>query len=221
MRNFEERKAEIFRRSENRIKERKRNRNRILALCVPLCLCIVIMSVIYLPDIMVPSDKSNSTEDINTTAPSCGTSGCVYTSLDITCNSSLLDYEKKETDTVNIKNIYNIIQSAFADEADKETVDTQDKFPETQKGEDANGGNTNGENHSSSQPSEITTQNSSKGLLYTITFKSNDGMQTIYTLDGNLLVNESTKQEVTLSDSQMSELQKALGWELTWEEESN
>ena len=197
MRNFDERKAEIFRRSEKRINERKRNRNRILALCVPLCLCIVIMSVIYLPDIMVSSDKSNSTEDINTTAPSCGTSGCVYTSLDITCNSSLLDYEKKETDTVNIKNIYNIIQSAFADEADKETVDTQDKFPETQKGEDANGGNANGENHSSSQPS---------GISYTFTFSTEDGKRIIYVICENNLTNNTTNEIVILSKEQLNKI---------------
>ena len=42
MRSFEERKAEVFRRSENRIKERKRNRNRILAMCIPICLVITV-----------------------------------------------------------------------------------------------------------------------------------------------------------------------------------
>ncbi len=50
MRNFEERKAEVFRRSESRIKERKRNRSRILALCVPLCLILSVWLVaIQLP----------------------------------------------------------------------------------------------------------------------------------------------------------------------------
>ena len=48
MRNFEERKAEVFRRSENRIKERKRNRNRILAMCIPLCLVVTVWSIMIL-----------------------------------------------------------------------------------------------------------------------------------------------------------------------------
>lgn len=36
MRSFEERKAEVFRRSENRIKERRKARSRALAVCIPL-----------------------------------------------------------------------------------------------------------------------------------------------------------------------------------------
>ncbi len=56
MRSFEERKAEVFRRSENRIKERKRNRNRILAMCIPICLVITVWSIMILPT-MMPANK--------------------------------------------------------------------------------------------------------------------------------------------------------------------
>ncbi len=52
MRNFEERKAEVFRRSENRIIERKRNRNHLLAWCVPMCLILTVWSVTILPAMM-------------------------------------------------------------------------------------------------------------------------------------------------------------------------
>lgn len=52
MRNFEERKAEVFRRSESRMKERKRNRNRFLALCIPLCLMLIVWSATVLPSIL-------------------------------------------------------------------------------------------------------------------------------------------------------------------------
>lgn len=41
MRNLEDCRAEVFRRSEKRIKERKRKRNRVLAWCIPLCLLLV------------------------------------------------------------------------------------------------------------------------------------------------------------------------------------
>ena len=40
MRSLEECKAEIFRRSEEKIKKRKQQRTRILAVCLPLCLCV-------------------------------------------------------------------------------------------------------------------------------------------------------------------------------------
>lgn len=59
MRNFEERKAEVFRRSENRIKKRKRNRNRILAMCIPICLVITVWSIMILPA-MMPANKSKN-----------------------------------------------------------------------------------------------------------------------------------------------------------------
>lgn len=40
MRSFEQRRAEIFRRSEERIKARKKRRCRVLAGCIPLVLCV-------------------------------------------------------------------------------------------------------------------------------------------------------------------------------------
>ncbi len=45
MRSLDECKAEIFRRSEIKIKQRKKMRNRILAACIPLCLCIGIGTI--------------------------------------------------------------------------------------------------------------------------------------------------------------------------------
>jgi hypothetical protein len=47
MRDLETCKAEIFRRSENRIKERARQRRRALTLCVPLVLCLVVGAVVW------------------------------------------------------------------------------------------------------------------------------------------------------------------------------
>ena len=45
MRNFEERKAEVFRRSEKRIKERIRKRNSLLAVGIPMCLVFIVLSI--------------------------------------------------------------------------------------------------------------------------------------------------------------------------------
>ena len=49
MRNFEERKAEVFRRSEKRIKERKQRRNHLIMACLPLVLCITILGAFLFP----------------------------------------------------------------------------------------------------------------------------------------------------------------------------
>lgn len=63
MRELNECKAEVFRRSENRIKERKKNRNRILALCIPLCLILTVMSITILPAMMPIGNNKTANED--------------------------------------------------------------------------------------------------------------------------------------------------------------
>lgn len=50
MRSFEERKAEVFRRSESRIKACRRRRSCILTLCIPLCLGVSLWFVGQLPE---------------------------------------------------------------------------------------------------------------------------------------------------------------------------
>lgn len=55
MRELNECTAEVFRRSENRIKERKKKRNHVLAWCIPLCLLIAVCSVIPL----MPGEPAN------------------------------------------------------------------------------------------------------------------------------------------------------------------
>ena len=49
MKTFEERKAEVFRRSKERIHIRRKRRNCILAFCIPLCLMLTIWSVSLFP----------------------------------------------------------------------------------------------------------------------------------------------------------------------------
>lgn len=47
MMNFEERKAEIFRRSDERIKIRKQNRRRIVMSCIPIVICAGVLSAAF------------------------------------------------------------------------------------------------------------------------------------------------------------------------------
>lgn len=199
MRNFSERRAEIFRRSENRIKARKRNRNRILACCIPLCLCIAILSVIYLPDMMISSDKSNNAEDMNMAGGVENESGFIYTSLEITSNVTA----KNDTDKENIENIYNIIQSAFTVEDDEETATNIDEFPQTQKPESQKGESaTKGEDNYSTN----TSQSFGEGVVYTFTFTADNGQKTVYTLCDDILTNETTNESVTVTEDQLNEL---------------
>lgn len=61
MRDLEQAKAEVFRRSNARIKKRKTIRRSIIACCIPLVLCIGFWSVTILPA-MMPAKASDSAE---------------------------------------------------------------------------------------------------------------------------------------------------------------
>ena len=205
MRNFDERKTEIFRRSENRIKERKRNRNRIIALCVPLCLCIAILSVIYLPDIMILSDKGNFDEEIYVENIVDDTFVFSYSSFEISDSITT----KSDTDKENIEDIYGIIQSAFtvndySDDVEQETTTNKDEFtqeqkPSTQKGE----GTLKGDNKYSTGSIEFFSKSE---VTYTLTFTDDNGEKMTYTLCGDVLTNEVTNESVILTEHQLKEL---------------
>jgi len=58
MREINEITAEVFRRSDKRIQERKRNRNRIIMCCIPFLICITVFSVAILPAMMPANDSA-------------------------------------------------------------------------------------------------------------------------------------------------------------------
>ena len=216
MRNFSERKAEVFRRSENRIKERKRKRNRILACCIPLCLCIAILSVIYLPDMMILRDKSSNAEGMDITNGSGGTAGFAFVCVEITNNTTSSGNSNKKNDLASVKNIYNIIQSSFVPEHEQPKGNASEQYTEIQKNESTS----SSENYGYPSQSGVITDTTATRLSYTITFSKEDGTQVVYTLDGNKVIDEFTKQEATLTDKQLSELEKAFHLILTREGDS-
>lgn len=60
MMNFEERKAEIFRRSDERIKARKRNRQSVLLGCMSLVIFVSVISAVAVYPLMRLQEKSSS-----------------------------------------------------------------------------------------------------------------------------------------------------------------
>lgn len=60
MRSFEERKAEVFRRSEKRIQERKKRNRQIKAMCIPLCLLVSFVTIL---PYMSPKNNKNISAD--------------------------------------------------------------------------------------------------------------------------------------------------------------
>ena len=62
MRSFEERKAEIFRRSKQRINRRVKTRKRITLYILPMIICSLIASAFILPDMILEDNKNRGEE---------------------------------------------------------------------------------------------------------------------------------------------------------------
>ena len=76
MRKLDECRAEVFRRSENRIIKRKKNRRRVIACCAPLILFVTVWSATSLPGILsgADNDKVPGEPYVNVSGDNDGTS---------------------------------------------------------------------------------------------------------------------------------------------------
>ena len=205
MRNFEERKAEVFRRSENRIKERKRNRNRILAFCIPLCLIVTVWSIMILPAIM-PANKSdnNAGEGMDIMGSVDGTD-IAFVRVEVMSSGTATQSTILKDDADEVAQIYYTVQSSFVSSGEGNKESANDKAEDDALTE---------ENKDYSQSG--TTNLSSR---FRIIFTTENGAQTVYSLSGDKLINETTKQETILTKDQRTNLLNMLGLTITWEED--
>ena len=205
MREINECTAEVFRRSEKRIKERKRNRNRILALCIPLCLIVTVWSVMILPA-MMPANKSNNAagEGMDMAGSVDGTAAA-YVRVEVMSTGTATQSAILKDDADEVAQIYYTMQSSF--------VNSGGGNKESAK-EEAEDDALTDENKDYSQSG---TTNLSSG--FRIIFSTENGAQTIYSLSGDKLINETTKQETILAEDQRSDLLNMLGLTITWEED--
>ena len=205
MRNFEERKAEVFRRSENRIKERKRNRNRILALCIPLCLIVTVWSIMILPA-MMPASKSNNNagEGMDIMGSVDGTAAA-YVRVEVMSTGTATQSTILKDNADEVAQIYYTVQSSFVSSGGGNKESANDKAEDDALTE---------ENKDYSQSG---TTNLSSG--FRIIFTTENGAQTVYSLSGDKLLNETTKQETILTVDQRSNLLDMLGLTIIWGED--
>lgn len=205
MREINECTAEVFRRSEKRIKERKRNRNRILALCIPLCLIVTVWSVMILPAMMPASKSDNNAGEGMDIVGSVDGTDAAYVRVEVMSTGTATQSSILKDDADEVAQIYYTVQSSFVssgggnrESANEEAEDdalTEEKKDYSQSG---------------------TTYLSSG---YRIIFTAENGIQTIYSLIGDKLINETTKQETILTVDQRSNLLNMLGLTITWEED--
>lgn len=194
MRELNECTAEVFRRGEKRIRERRRNRNRVLAVCIPICLIAAAWSVKGLPTVMLDretSDYAQMVGDVN------GSFFCPYTAVEIQ-EVGLFPEEHygKMTDRLAVAEMFRAIHSLFADAGTNdgnisENFQASESFPADADNVD-----------------HFPTESTSK---YTITFTTEEGSQAVYHLSENTLVNVSTNETIFLSDAQADGLMAVLG----------
>lgn len=205
MREINECTAEVFRRSEKRIKERKRNRNRILALCIPLCLIVTVWSIMILPA-MMPANKSNNSagEGMDMMGGVDGTDAA-FVRVEVMSTGTATQSTILKDDVDEVAQIYYTVQSSFVSSSggNKESVNEEAEDDALTENKDY---------------SQSGTTNLSSG--FRIIFTTENGTQTIYSLSGDKLINETTKQETTLTEDQRSNLLDMLGLTITWEGDS-
>ena len=210
MRNFEERRAEIFARSENRIKARARARARIIAVCVPLCLAVTVCSIVLFPqmrhkglpeatDQNISSELLVETEDFESV---------VVTGSD---NEKLKTIEGRgKVDAIysSISKLYNNVNvgAGVLDNYGTDQEHTQSNFKESQD-ESQDETQLSGEQTRGDSADE----NYATGTLgskrdYTICFTFADGSQLKYELKNNELVNLNNNSRVRLEDEQVKEI---------------
>ena len=205
MREINECTAEVFRRSEKRIKERKRNRKRILAFCIPLCLIVTVWSIMILPA-MMPANKSdnNAGEGMDIMGSVDGTD-TAFVRVEIMSIGTATQSSVLKDDADEVAQIYYTVQSSFVSSGEGNKESANDKAEDDALTE---------ENKDYSQGG---TTNLSSG--FRIIFTTENGAQTVYSLSGDKLINETTKQETILTKDQRTNLLNMLGLTITWEED--
>lgn len=204
MREINECTAEVFRRSEKRIKERKRNRNRILAFCVPLCLIVTVWSIMILPAMMPASKSNNSAGEGMDIMGSVDGTDAAFIRVEIMSIGTATQSTIHKDDATEVAQIYSTLQSSFVNSGggNKESVNEEAEDDALTENKDY---------------SQSGTTNLSSG--FRIIFTNENGVQTIYSLSGDKLINETTKQETILTEDQRSNLMNMLGLTITWEED--
>ena len=195
MRELHECQAEVFRRSEKRIKERKQRRNHILMACIPLVLCITLFSAFFLPGVL-PEDAKDAGPGGGRTESKSESLACAYTKIDVTGNGISLSYTKAS----DVLSISNQLASYMVNEPENNT---------------SVGEETRGEDFKNEIADDIyigtTGATSAAGEGYVITLTLHEGSTIVYRLTGNSLLDMAENKTYKLNQVQLKELNKLLG----------
>lgn len=190
MRNLNECQAEVFRRSEKRIKERRARRNHILMACIPLVLCVTIFGGLFLPNLDDFKRAPESSDELLYSGTGTEAVGGLFTGSIEVSGNGVFNYYTAVADVQGINALLNGIVA----------------IPETAP--DGGGRDFVTEDSSSIDLKENANANEQG---YTIVVKRSDGSSTEYLLVGSVLINQATQQEYPVSEDTMKDLKNALG----------
>lgn len=188
MMNFEERRAEIFRRSDERIKTRKQNRKRILLSCLPIILCVGILSVSYTKNVL----DAESTDGTIDNLPLNNYSLTYPVFIEVT---DLKSGESREIDgCYNIATVTDIINSKT------EGFGQNDNYGAPTENTDTT-------------PSQTISDTDFYEISITRENEAGEKSVNVFILNGNVLTDKDTQQEYLLSDTELEKLFTVLGLE--------
>lgn len=172
-------KAEVFRRSGERIRARKAARNRALAFCIPLLFVAAVWSVAILPA-MMPAKSEDRAQNFAPEMENVG-SGLVHPYVELEITTSAEDC--KVSEAPKITELYSAVTALFYAE---ESAD--------------------GCTEENSKESAGSTSDMNYGEKYTLTFVTANGEEQSYVLYRNTLTDEKTSETVILGESERQEL---------------
>lgn len=211
MREINECTAEVFRRSEKRIKERKRNINRILALCIPLFLMVSVWSAMTIPAMLSANDKTVSAEENAGIVG--GVDECIFTfvrieqieQIEVEDVVTTASYSISEYDANKAAQIYNMMKSAFlyvgADDGSGENYISEGSVKPDE-----------------SENKDFSHIEDDAASGYKVTFTSEDGAKTVFIITKDTLIDESNGRKAALTEERRTEILTALGLTVTQEE---
>ncbi len=192
MRDLQECQAEVFRRSEKRLKERTKRRNHILMLCIPLVLCLTTIGGFLLSGVGL--DRST-----DCAAPEMATENLYAGSGD-----DLPDGAFGGTVEVSGNGLSHLYTSVEDVQGIIDFIDKIVKTPET---------NTLSESIDiiADQSTSINIQDDCSFGAYKILVKHSDGTSTEYSLRGSALTNQATQETFHMSEDTYFALKDLLG----------
>lgn len=194
MRNLNECQAEVFRRSEKRIKERKQRRKHMIMACIPLMLCITLFSAFLLPGMIPDAPQAPGMAEAvldGSTENKSESLACPIAEITI----SGLGFSKTYTNTSDILRIScQLYTCGGRDPAYNGATGTDNLSDVYEENADDLGSITGSANAG-----------------YTITLVTQEGKKNGYYLVGSTLEDLNTNQTHTLSQKQLNELKDLLG----------